>query len=236
MLKTFNRMKKRVGFLLYQFVLPAIQVSLFCLAIGQDPKEQPVAVVNAENFGAPCPDAVITQCPISLGSLGIPEPNDYLANFTCRYLSFIDREIARPVYYPNVESAIQAVEDGEAWGVLAMDQNFTQDLYKRIFDSLTESDLQAIDTELMEKSSIKVRMDITNQHIALTLQLKFAEAFQNFLEQMVTSCDLPKEIASIPLVFQEPIYGTKELTFTDFMAPGKWLLAALEHETLAKPD
>ena len=25
MLKTFNRMKKRVGFLLYQFVLPALQ-------------------------------------------------------------------------------------------------------------------------------------------------------------------------------------------------------------------
>ena len=46
MLKTFNRMKKRIGFLLYQFVLPALQVSLFCLAIGQDPKELPVAVVN----------------------------------------------------------------------------------------------------------------------------------------------------------------------------------------------
>lgn len=27
MLKTFNRMKKRIGFLIYQFVLPAIQVS-----------------------------------------------------------------------------------------------------------------------------------------------------------------------------------------------------------------
>ena len=36
----------------------------------------------------------------------------------------------------------------------------------------------------------------------------------------VTSCGIPKEIASIPLVFEEPIYGTKDLTFTDFMAPG----------------
>ena len=31
--------------------MPAIQVSLFCLAIGQDPKSLPVAVVNAENQG-----------------------------------------------------------------------------------------------------------------------------------------------------------------------------------------
>ena len=52
MLKTFNRMKKRIGFLIYQFVLPAIQVSLFCMAIGQDPKELPVAVVNGELPGA----------------------------------------------------------------------------------------------------------------------------------------------------------------------------------------
>ena len=32
MLKTFNRMKKRIGFLIYQFVLPALQVSLASLA------------------------------------------------------------------------------------------------------------------------------------------------------------------------------------------------------------
>ena len=33
-----------------QFVLPAIQVSLFCMAVGQDPKQLPVAVVNNELF------------------------------------------------------------------------------------------------------------------------------------------------------------------------------------------
>ncbi len=109
MLKTFNRMKKRIGFLLYQFVLPALQVrptdlltltctncslqvSLFCLAIGQDPKELPVAVVNAENGGLACASEVDLQCPISLeGTFGIPEPNEHLANFTCRYLRFVER-------------------------------------------------------------------------------------------------------------------------------------------------
>ena len=33
-------------------------------------------------------------------------------------------------------------------------------------------------------------------------------------------CNLPEELASLPLVFEEPIYGTHDLTFTDFMAPG----------------
>ena len=48
-----------------------------------------------------------------------------------------------------------------------------------------ESDMTKIDTELLEKSSIKIRLDITNQHIAYTLQMRLVEAFQHFLEQLV---------------------------------------------------
>ena len=37
----------------------------------------------------------------------------------------------------------------------------------------------------------------------------------------IESCGLPKQLASIPLVFDKPVYGSNELTFTDFMAPGR---------------
>ena len=42
-----------------------------------------------------------------------------------------------------------------------------------------------INTELLNKSSIRIRLDITNQHIAYTLQMRLVEAFQHFLEQLV---------------------------------------------------
>lgn len=123
-----------------------------------------------------------------------------------------------------------------------MDHNFTTNLYMRIFESLVTEDPREINKTLLDKSSIKIRMDITNQHIAFTLQMKFVEAFEMFMKQLVilgitftvhetiltslsclqiSSCDLPEELASIPLVFEEPIYGTTDLTFTDFMAPGR---------------
>lgn len=55
------------------------QVSLFCLAIGQDPKELPVAIVNYENHGMACHDQMYNlECPMTLGNLGIPEPNEHL--------------------------------------------------------------------------------------------------------------------------------------------------------------
>lgn len=168
-------------------IFNVFQVSLFCLAIGQDPKDLPIAIVNAENDGASCNFNTTTrECPISFdGAFGLPEPNEHLANFTCRYLSFLDSNIAHPVYFDNLTSALQSVEDGDTWGVVSMDGNFSVNLYKRLFESIGNTDLTTVNLELLEKSSIKIRMDVTNQHIALTLQMKFVEAFQTFMKQLV---------------------------------------------------
>ena len=43
----------------------------------------------------------------------------------------------------------------------------------------------SVDLSIYDKSSINGRMDITNQHIWLTLQLKFHDAFKGFAEQLV---------------------------------------------------
>lgn len=166
-------------------------MSLFCLAIGQDPKDIPIAIVNAENEGSACyfGDGTFVshrECPISFdGTFGLPEPNEHLANFTCRYLSFLDSNVAHPVYFDNVSAALQSVHDGDTWGVVSMDANFSQNLYKRILESIGNTDLKTVNSELLEKSSIKIRMDVTNQHIAFSLQLKLVEAFESFTKQLV---------------------------------------------------
>ena len=81
-------------------------------------------------------------------------------------------------------------------------------------------DLTGMDESVINGSSITISMDVTNQHIAFTLQLKLVEAFEGFMKQLVDCCEFPEAMASVPLVFDKPIYGTNELTFTDFMAPG----------------
>ena len=43
------------------------------------------------------------------------------------------------------------------------------------------SDKEAIDWNVINGSSIGISMDVTNQHIAFTLQLKFVEAFQQVI-------------------------------------------------------
>jgi len=219
MSKTFNRMKKRWGFLIYTFILPALQVSLFCLAIGQDPKDLPLGIVTDEVNTQMGECEHNKKCPLDKNSFfGTVEPNMDLANLSCRYLEFLDKDMIRPVMFDEVEDAISAVESGATWGVVYMDRNFSLSLYQKVFDSMT-----CVDKEGCSQGaggSIRIRLDVTNQQLAFTLQLKLVEAFQKFLAQLVDSCDFPPDMASIPLVFDNPIYGTSQLTFTDFMAPG----------------
>lgn len=33
-------------------------------------------------------------------------------------------------------------------------------------------------------------------------------------------CDVPAKLAALPITFEEPVYGSNEPTFTEFMAPG----------------
>ena len=54
LVKNFIRMWRNLGFLVFQFIIPTVQVSLFCLAIGREPKGMTVAVVNEEVGGGSC--------------------------------------------------------------------------------------------------------------------------------------------------------------------------------------
>jgi len=218
MLKTFNRMSKRWGFLIYQFLLPALQVSLFCLAIGQDPKELPVSIVSEEiPFNSSC-QQFSTECPVDFGFFAPVSTNKNLGNLSCRYLSYVSDQLIKPVWFASHTQAVEAVERGDTWGVIHMESNFSQALYSKFF----ESDLipGSSDANLSTAADIQIELDVTNQQIAFTLQLELSRAFQQFIAQLAESCHVSSEAASIPLRFLEPIYGSHKLTFTDFMAPG----------------
>ena len=45
-------------------------------------------------------------------------------------------------------------------------------------------------------------------------------SWKNFFLFQFRTCEIPEGIANLPLIFDTPIYGNLELTFTDFMAPG----------------
>ena len=49
----------------------------------------------------------------------------------------------------------------------------------------TEDLREPVDMDFLNRSSINVKMDMTNQHIAFTLQMKFVEAFEGWFIQFL---------------------------------------------------
>ncbi|KAJ8360065.1 hypothetical protein SKAU_G00165900 [Synaphobranchus kaupii] len=182
MIKTMVRMKRMPGFLCFQFLLPAIQISLMCLCIGGDPKGIPVAVVNNETSES---------------------------SLSRSLLSFLDNSSMHQVALSHSE-AFAGIRDGEYWGVLGFGKNFSSYLMKRMLQS-------SVSLEIVEGGSVHVWQDFTNLQIALMLQKKLQEAFKALVKNKLGSMSY---LVSLPIKFEEPIYGSNSTDFSTFVTPG----------------
>ncbi|XP_012287640.1 ABC transporter G family member 20 [Orussus abietinus] len=198
--KNFLRMWRNVGVMLFIFALPVMQVILFCLAIGRDPTGLKLAIVNHEMVyeNMSCP--IAEDCSFT-----------YLS---CRYLKFLDNDTMDKEYYPDPESAKEAVRRGKAWGTLYFTENFTDALVARMVLG------KEADDETLDQSEIRVWLDMSNQQIGLMLARNLQYSYRDFAKDLLSTCDQNTKLADVPIQFKDPIYGTNDPSFTDFVAPG----------------
>lgn len=144
--KNFLRMWRNVGVMLFIFALPVMQVILFCLAIGGDPKGLKLAVVNHETNYT---NLTYQACHYENGCK--------FGNLSCRYLDTLNTSTMIKQYYPDPESARMAVRKGEAWGALYFTENYTDALVARM--ALGKD----ADEETLEQSEIRVWLDMSSK-------------------------------------------------------------------------
>ncbi|EDS41694.1 abc transporter [Culex quinquefasciatus] len=200
LVKNFLRMWRNVGVMLFIFALPVMQVILFCLAIGRDPTNLPMAIVNGEMNATNMGD-----CYFDAGCS--------FTNLSCRYLSHLNETIVKN-YYPDLDSATEAVRLGNAWGALYFTENFTDALVARIALG------RDADDETLDQSEIRVWLDMSNQQIGIMLNRDLQVAYRNFAQELLRVCDNNPKLGDVPIQFKDPIYGTNDPSFTDFVAPG----------------
>jgi len=95
-----------------------------------------------------------------------------------------------------------------------MHRNYSEALFSR-FWSQSEAD-----ESTRNQSTTQVFLDMTNQQIAYTLQKGIADGFEDFMTELLKDCNMPEDMANLPLHFNTPIYGAPDPNFTEFMAPG----------------
>lgn len=197
--KNFLRMWRNIGVMLFIFVLPVMQVILFCLAIGRDPSGLKLAIVNADV------NVLDGYCPYNSSCS--------MKNLSCRYLEHLDNHTVKE-YYADLSSALEAVRQGEAWGALYFNENYTDSLVARL--ALADT----ADNETITSSEVQVWLDMSNQQIGLMLNRDIQFSYRDFAKDLLETCHYNPKLGDIPIDFMDPIYGNKNPSFTDFVAPG----------------
>ena len=212
--KNFLKIYRNIGGLLFQIILPILQVILFCYAIGRDPVELKMIVFNEES-----------SCVSWASGCVFPNPGSSHPNLSCIFFDKLDKVTIKQVPssctggFECLQQQIQRVERGDAWGVIHVQNNFSQALLGRI--GKTESISTSPPSErVLNQSTIHIYMDQTNQQIHITIKKEINDALQDMFNQTLSACDINPKVTSIPLKYEKPVFGGDQTTFTDFMAPG----------------
>jgi ABC-type multidrug transport system ATPase subunit/ABC-type multidrug transport system permease subunit len=186
------RYVRMIPLLLFQFAVPALQVSLFCLAIGKDPQGLSLVVVNQD--------------------VGLPKSSINFGNVysdTLKSISSIN--VLQMSSFPE---AISTVKNGEAIGVAFIDSSFSHATFARY------AGIGPVSEETIRNSTVFVSMDQSNSQNYLFVRAKCTLAFQETSRTLLKTLGRNPQAADSPVAFTEPIYGKKDPTFTDFIAPG----------------
>ncbi|KAM9466438.1 ABC transporter G family member 23 isoform 1-T1 [Clarias gariepinus] len=131
------------------------------------------------------------------------------SSYSLSLLSFLDNTSIHQVNLPH-SAAFEGIHNGEYWGVIGFGENFTSYLTKRMLNP-------RVSRSIVEGGSVHVWLDLTNRQIGIMLQKKLHEAFQAFIDSKMGS---QAYLVSVPVKFEEPIYGSQNTTFTTFVTPG----------------
>nr|CAD7595053.1 unnamed protein product [Timema genevievae] len=201
--KNFLRIWRNPGLMVFIFGLPVFQVILFCLAVGRDPYGLKLAIVNHDmNF-------TLQECSDIVSS-----GNCSFQALSCHYLRHLKDPTIIKEFFPTQESANEAVRRGKAWGTLYFTENFTDAMVARIHLQ------EYTDEETLDQSGIKVWLDMSNQQIGLMLISDLRASYQDFSRELLSSCDINPRLAEAPIRINNPVYGSRTPSFTDFTAPG----------------
>ncbi|XP_048514725.1 ABC transporter G family member 20 isoform X2 [Athalia rosae] len=208
MVKNILQLIKHPGGIAFAIFFPLLQTFLFFNAIGRDPRNLHMAVVNEE--AGNCNSSSMW------GEINYDVETDVceFVDLSCRYLHGFDESIVTKDYYPDQATAFEAVTGGRAVGLMYFARNFSQALQSR------RDDGRYVSSEDLESGQIQISLDMGNRQIGLWLKKKLYDRYFEIQEEVLTACNTSPRQGDLPLRFQEPIYGEKDQKFSMFMAPG----------------
>ncbi|XP_071441927.1 ABC transporter G family member 20-like [Hetaerina americana] len=206
LMKNFVQIGRNLGSLSFSLAFPFLTLCLFFTAVGHDPKNLPLAIVNEE---AAFVNSTASDCA------------DYVPN-GCNYTSLSSRyllglkqnDAVKEVFFPDKKSALEAVRRGNAWGAVVIPENFSSAL------ELRREYGNDLDDDILSAGEISVYLDSSNNIIGTLLKRKMLTEFEDFFRAVLIDGKYNPKLGRTPLHFHEPVFGKKNPTFSSFLAPG----------------
>ncbi|XP_017475203.1 PREDICTED: ABC transporter G family member 20-like [Rhagoletis zephyria] len=92
--------------------------------------------------------------------------------------------------------------------------NFSESIRARLEDG------RYADEGTVENGELTVHIDMTDQQIGYFIERKLRDSFGSFMKGVLIDCNLPASLGNIPIQFQEPVYGSLDIEFQQYVAPG----------------
>lgn len=193
--------------------LPVIQLYVFRFTIGGNPQGLKIGIVD---------DEILNHQECHVPGLINAYSEDYSCEvnlISCRFLEKLTDDVGEKVFYTAFDDAFQDAKKGKLSAIIYFDANFTES-----YDEIKKYPDEA-DSQTWKNSVIKVYMDQTDLQIKTFLQRRIYDVYLDYSESILSDCKLPKNLEGIPIVFEEPIFGSLKSNFQHSMAPAMVILS-----------
>ncbi|XP_049880601.1 ABC transporter G family member 20-like [Pectinophora gossypiella] len=211
-IKSIQQFSRHPGGLIFSILFPIIQVVAFFAAVGHDPRDLKLAVVNDEAAFSPYGLDICKNTSLRVVTL-VNEDTCDTYMLSCWFLEEMEKRQIYQIPYNTTAEAKQAVVKGRLYGALHFNTNFSEALATRVREGHVEDDVIA-------GSTISVWLDMTNHQISHFLKSSLHKAYESFTKRAMKACNRHENLVQIPVHFQEPIYGEMNTQMVGYMAPG----------------
>ncbi|KAK6632870.1 hypothetical protein RUM43_012609 [Polyplax serrata] len=214
LVKNILRVVRHPGGLGFTFILPVLEIITFFMTIGGNPQNLRFGIVNEDmgNFSN-CNDYA-SHMPTGV----VYTDNDCIfRGLSCHFLTDFYNSLDvkyNYVYYNDLDSAMKSVKEGNLIGVLYFAENFTESFTARLELG------QDADEYVLDSHEIKIWLDMTNGQTAYLIQQQMYDSYFNFSQKILKDCGLNPKVATIPVAFHTPVYGSLSSNYGTFIAPG----------------
>ncbi|XP_075149557.1 ABC transporter G family member 20 [Haematobia irritans] len=209
MTKNFVQLFRQPSGIVFMLLFPIIQLSCFYMAVGKTPTNLKLGIVNDE----------VANWETCYGSnfKTVTIEND-TCNFnmlSCRYIMGLDdADHLNKIFHPSIEEAHREAKKANTLGYIYFPQNFSKSMQTFLEDGRYADDYALANAE------VSVHLDNTDRQISFYIEKKLYDTYATFVKAVVTDCNYPSKLATIPVNMQPPIYGTDDMEFQRYVAPG----------------